>query len=706
MKIRSRKILSLTLAAALILTLTPITALATDYEGHWAEEYMADARDRGWIEGDDEGLFRPDGAITRAEFAVMLWRALDEPEHGADNPFTDIAKSDWFYDATVALYELGIVSGYGGGVCGPGDTLTREMCFTMMARAFSVTTMNRYAGNVFSDAGDISGWARSHVSALLEKGYIQGVGGNLCLPQADMTRGDMIKLLITVFDGEEGTEKFYVTYPIVEDFFELAMWGAASSEFYGNIGSMANHPAIQEAEDITNIAINWVEANLTHAMEMLAIMFASGDYTDMIKARTDDFYRGLLNAFDNNILIDLAEYIPTYAPDYWKLISLDDDIWRDAVTTGDNILAFYTMQKNPVVSEGNAVRYDLLTKIALETPTTYDEYHELLTVFKVEYGMSNPLLFSDIIGYGLGMDSYLLGGYGVNWGFYRVDGEIKYGRVEDGYYDFLKMMNRWYNEGLINADFYVIKDTPEAGNQSLILSGQAGIITGLDAAALTTYPKLSSDSGFRLTAIPDATVDGTGHELAEMPKGISGDLTVTVTKNCGNPEIAVRWMNFWYGGYGAQLASYGIEYTSFTYDASGRAVYTELVTNNPDKLSFEAARQLYTLVSLVPTLYDMQSTYSFYNSDSRAASDIWTKGFSDDRLMPAALSYPQFIPDGARYLMADIATYTNEACVLFITGMKELNEENWSYYRQQLFNMGIGEVIKLYQEALDKYYAS
>lgn len=44
-------------------------------------------------------------------------------------------------------------------------------------------------------------------------------------------------------------------------------------------------------------------------------------------------------------------------------------------------------------------------------------------------------------------------GYDVGIDFYVQDGVVKYGLVEDGFYDYLTMMNRWYENGLLYADF-------------------------------------------------------------------------------------------------------------------------------------------------------------------------------------------------------------------------------------------------------------
>lgn len=205
MKTKSR-VLSLLMAAVMILALLPVTGLAADYDGHWAAGYIEDARGRDWVNGYPDGTFRPDASITRGEFAVMLWRALGEPAAKGNSPFTDVAADAWYYDAVTALYEADVVSGYGNGTYGPNNRLTREMAFTMLARAFGLKPENAGDYTRFADYAAVSAWARESTSALTERGYVEG-NGNQLMPKKILTRDEMAKLLIAVFDGSQSVDE-------------------------------------------------------------------------------------------------------------------------------------------------------------------------------------------------------------------------------------------------------------------------------------------------------------------------------------------------------------------------------------------------------------------------------------------------------------------------------------------------------------------
>ena len=75
----------------------------SDIQGHWAEKYIQRAAELGWIKGFEDGTFRPDTYITRAQAVTMINRMLNRvPEDPSDllpgmNVWPDCSPSDWFY---------------------------------------------------------------------------------------------------------------------------------------------------------------------------------------------------------------------------------------------------------------------------------------------------------------------------------------------------------------------------------------------------------------------------------------------------------------------------------------------------------------------------------------------------------------------------------------------------------------------------------
>ena len=79
------------------------TQIFSDISGHWAEKYIQRAAELGWIKGFEDGTFRPDTYITRAQAMTMINRVLNRiPEEESDlltgmNVWPDCNPGDWFY---------------------------------------------------------------------------------------------------------------------------------------------------------------------------------------------------------------------------------------------------------------------------------------------------------------------------------------------------------------------------------------------------------------------------------------------------------------------------------------------------------------------------------------------------------------------------------------------------------------------------------
>ena len=79
------------------------TQTFSDIKGHWAQSYIERAAELGWIKGFEDGTFRPDDRITRAQAMTMINRVLNRiPEDASDllpnmNVWPDCNPGDWFY---------------------------------------------------------------------------------------------------------------------------------------------------------------------------------------------------------------------------------------------------------------------------------------------------------------------------------------------------------------------------------------------------------------------------------------------------------------------------------------------------------------------------------------------------------------------------------------------------------------------------------
>lgn len=122
-------------------TLTPTTAPLpfTDISGHWAQNEIHIAQEKGLVKGKGDNLFDPDGNITREEAAQLLDRLLQygKPALPATSPFSDLSPSQWSYEAVINMKEHNIINGYPNGTFKPEGQITRAEIAKLMKYASS-----------------------------------------------------------------------------------------------------------------------------------------------------------------------------------------------------------------------------------------------------------------------------------------------------------------------------------------------------------------------------------------------------------------------------------------------------------------------------------------------------------------------------------------------------------------------------------------
>jgi len=100
----------------------------------WYAPDVAFVTEQGLMNGVGGGLFDPDDITSRAMLVTILWRMEGEPAAGPYADFSDVPGDTWYTDAVRWASACGIVNGYGDGLFGPGDPLTREQMLAILHR--------------------------------------------------------------------------------------------------------------------------------------------------------------------------------------------------------------------------------------------------------------------------------------------------------------------------------------------------------------------------------------------------------------------------------------------------------------------------------------------------------------------------------------------------------------------------------------------
>lgn len=149
-----------------------------DIQGHWAKTAIEKAIDLGIVSGYEDGQFRPNGQVTRAEFAVMLGNALKLKAADGSLAFSDLDQIPaWAKPSLSAIAGLQIINGYEDGSFRAERNINRSELVVMIVRALGLSTTGN-APLSFTDADEIPQWAQSAIAEASRLGLISGRENN------------------------------------------------------------------------------------------------------------------------------------------------------------------------------------------------------------------------------------------------------------------------------------------------------------------------------------------------------------------------------------------------------------------------------------------------------------------------------------------------------------------------------------------------
>ena len=439
--------------------------------------------------------------------------------------------------------------------------------------------------------------------------------------------------------------------------------------------------------------------------EALTLWAASGTLPDLIPNAAANYPGGGEVAVADDILMDVSAYLE-YAPDYDYYRTRTPEDEQDSLTDSGYVVeltSFFSEDLGP--STGPMIRQDWLDALKLDTPVTYDDWHDVLTAFKEAYDPAYTFLLPNTISAqnnyfasGFGVLSYTANARGrVTDPFYQVDGKVKFSLLEDEFRDYIALLNQWYEEDLISRDFVSCEaDTNGPDLAGYVTSGETGIWFG-DVSQMQSYDDSATDAGFHCVAITDP-VQKTG-DVTHFDSDRTGLTSYSVAATCENPETVMEWVNYWFTDEGVLLANYGVEGESYTMDENGKPQYTELMTANPNGDTFKTCQLLYTMI-MVPTVVDTSASFGLYSDVQLEAQKIWSSNIDDAYVLPE-ITMTEDENNELSSIYSDLSTMISEKLIRFIIGDESM--DNWSAFVTEMEDMNAQRCVEIYQTALDRY---
>lgn len=159
-----------------------------DITGHWAESIMKEFINKGYLSGYEDGTFRPNNSITRAEFVKILNKVFNLTK-GSGKVFNDTTNHWAKHEIDIAITN-GVCTGKSLSQFKPNDPITREEASVMISNYKKLADNNLDKLNKYNDANIVSKWAKPSVEGMIEKNYMSGYSDNTFRPKDNITRAE------------------------------------------------------------------------------------------------------------------------------------------------------------------------------------------------------------------------------------------------------------------------------------------------------------------------------------------------------------------------------------------------------------------------------------------------------------------------------------------------------------------------------------
>lgn len=184
-------LVSVAIAASMLATSMSAFAYTDISADHWAKSYVDNLSGKKYVSGYEDGTYKPDNYVTRAEFAKILTNIFGViDKNGVE--LTDVADSAWYADTMKIAVKAGYVTGYADGTVKPEANITRQEAAVMVYRAWGLSpegTLN------FTDKAEIADWAANQVATLAAKNVLNGYSDGSFKPNNNITRAEVAKII-------------------------------------------------------------------------------------------------------------------------------------------------------------------------------------------------------------------------------------------------------------------------------------------------------------------------------------------------------------------------------------------------------------------------------------------------------------------------------------------------------------------------------
>lgn len=170
---------------------------------HWASGYIQFVKDNKIMQGDENGLFKPDDSITREEWVKTILTAFVIDTKDAKCDFGDVDEERWSYPYIAKAFEMMIINGVSDTEFAPAESISRQdaaVIFYRGAKAAREDGFSEIEMSSFTDAEDIADYAIEPINLLYKLKVLNGYEDGSFRPNAPITRAEAAKMIYTALE--------------------------------------------------------------------------------------------------------------------------------------------------------------------------------------------------------------------------------------------------------------------------------------------------------------------------------------------------------------------------------------------------------------------------------------------------------------------------------------------------------------------------
>lgn len=499
------------------------------------------------------------------------------------------------------------------------------------------------------------------------------------------------------------------TYPLVEETANFTMMGYK----HPIQGAWENLWFFKFMEEKTNVHFTFDTPASDAFEERKMLALNSGDYPDVFFGGNFSREQIIKYGSDEGILIPLEQLIEENCPNILAMFEAYPDVKKSITAPDGHIYALPNISMGVNWTDTFWYNYEWLKALNItedQLPTTVDGLYELLKRFATEDPNGNgeadeiPLSLFDQAGTFGSLDQFnslLLPAFGVlrNDIYVDKDGKVQYGLLQENFAHFIEFANKLWTEKLIDQDSFAqdYASTNAKCKANLVgLAGQAipqNLYDCADSDVAVNYPVAPAmSSAYQETPVVASSFTG-------ITQG-----TFAITTKCADPVLMMKWVDYLFSEEGSLMIHYGPEGTLWEYADDEKYLMKYIIPT--DGRSTEELRG----GDLTPDCGTALPKWVRDDTEYR-----WDDAFQQYRLNTCIAKklapYAQLIkPDmfttveeqsRLDVLLTDINKYAASMEAKLITG--EATVDQIPEMQQQLKDMGVEEVISIYQTAYDRW---